>query len=81
MLRQRRTLGKYRLLKRLGTGGTADVYKALDTVENIHVALKIPFKEYESDFRKEVGLAATLDHAHILPVKNARHQWRQEILK
>jgi hypothetical protein len=68
---KRRTLGKYRLLRKLGTGGSAEVYKALDTVENIHVALKIPFKEYEADFRKEVALAATLDHPHILPVKNA----------
>jgi len=68
---KRRALGKYRLLRKLGTGGSAEVFKALDAVENIHVALKIPLREYQADFRKEVALAATLDHPHILPVKNA----------
>jgi len=68
---RRRVLGKYRLLRKLGTGGFAEVYKAIDTVEDIPVALKIPFRAYEADFRKEVRLAAKLDHPHILPVKNA----------
>jgi len=68
---KRRILGKYRLLRKLGTGGFAEVYKAIDTVEDIAVALKIPFRAYEADFRKEVRLAAKLDHPHILPVKNA----------
>ncbi|MHC4550916.1 MAG: protein kinase domain-containing protein [Planctomycetota bacterium] len=72
----RKTIGKYRLLRRLGTGGFSHVYKALDTIEGVHVALKLPnpgvqTPEMLEDFRKEIRLAARLDHPNILPVKNA----------
>jgi serine/threonine-protein kinase len=69
-------IGKYRLLRRLGTGGFAEVYKALDTVEGVHVALKLPKAPFQTpelleDFKKEIRLAARLEHPHILRVKNA----------
>jgi serine/threonine-protein kinase len=72
----RKRIGKYRLLRRLGTGGFSEVYKAFDTVEGIHVALKLPKAPFQTpemleDFRKEIRLAARLDHPNILPVKNA----------
>jgi serine/threonine-protein kinase len=71
-----RKIGKYRIRRRLGTGGFAEVYKALDTVEGVHVALKLPKAPFRTpevleDFRKEIRLAARLDHPNILPVKNA----------
>ena len=74
MLKTGQKLGKYRILKRLGVGGFAEVYKAVDTVEGIKVALKIPFlgtPESVDDFKQEIRIAATLEHPHILPIKNA----------
>ncbi|MCZ7647278.1 MAG: serine/threonine-protein kinase [Planctomycetota bacterium] len=71
-----RSLGKYRIEARVARGGFADVYKAYDKVEGIHVALKIPQahlmnKAALEDFRKEVRLTARLDHPSILPIKTA----------
>lgn len=76
MIKSRQKLGKYRIEKRLGEGGFATVFKAMDTIEGIHVALKIPHdrhvtEEVLADFRHEVRLAARLDHPHILRLKNA----------
>ncbi len=69
-------LGKYRVGRLIATGGFAKVYSALDTIEGIRVALKIPFENYVDDdmlklFRQEARLVARLDHPNILPVKNA----------
>jgi serine/threonine-protein kinase len=76
MLKARQKLGKYRIDGRLADGQFATVYRAFDTIEGIPVALKIPHgylmdNEFLEDFRKEVRLAAKLDHSNILPVKNA----------
>ena len=75
-LKNRQKLGKYRIRRRLATGGFAEVYEARDTVEGIDVALKIPHEHLLSrgvleDFRKEARLAAPLDHPYILPIKTA----------
>jgi eukaryotic-like serine/threonine-protein kinase len=76
-LRARQRLGKYRIEKALGEGGYAKVYQALDTIEGVRVALKLPNQRWMStpavmeDFRKEVRLTARLSHPHILPIKNA----------
>ena len=45
MLRARQRLGKYRIDRRLADGGFASVYQALDTVEGVRVALKVPHPE------------------------------------
>ncbi len=76
MLRARQKLGKYRIRRRIGRGGYADVYEALDTIEGISVALKIPLGKYVDEdamanFRKEVRMTARLDHPNILQIKNA----------
>jgi serine/threonine-protein kinase len=69
-------LGKYRLERLLGTGGSCEVWKAKDCVEDISVALKIPqvdvkgARDNQSLFR-EIRLVAQLRHPHILSVKNA----------
>jgi serine/threonine-protein kinase len=75
-LRIRQRLGKYRIDRRLATGGFATVYKAFDTIAGIPVALKLPHpglvtKDTLETFRKEVRLTAGLDHPNILPVKDA----------
>jgi serine/threonine protein kinase len=76
MFKARQKLGKYRIESRLANGGFAVVYKAMDTIEGIRVALKIPHatlinEDVLSTFRQEVRLTAKLDHANILPLKNA----------
>ncbi|MFQ5732332.1 MAG: serine/threonine-protein kinase [Planctomycetaceae bacterium] len=75
-LRARQRLGKYRIEKRLAEGGFAAVYRAFDTIEGIHVALKVPHPSLMTDavlddFRKEARLTARLDHPNILQLKNA----------
>jgi len=72
----RQRVGKYRIERRLCEGGFAAVYQAMDTIEGIRVALKVPYDqnvndEVLRDFRHEVRLAARLDHPHILPLKDA----------
>lgn len=76
MLKPRQMLGKYRIVRRLAEGGFAEVFEALDTIEGIPVALKIPRARLIGppvleDFRREVRLTAKLDHPNILPIKNA----------
>jgi serine/threonine protein kinase len=69
-------LGKYRLERRLGTGGSCEVWRAHDRVEDIAVAVKIPVvggngKRDHEQLLREVRLVAKLRHPHIMPVKNA----------
>ena len=76
MLRTKQKLGKYRIERRLASGGFADVYYAHDTVEGFRVALKVPRvglirEENLPDFRHEVRVTARLDHPNILPIKDA----------
>ena len=76
LLRVRQKLGKYRIERRLASGGFAAVYEATDTIEGIKVALKIPHQETVNPvmlelFRREVRLIARLDHPNILPLKDA----------
>ncbi len=69
-------LGKYRIRRKVATGGFATVYEAYDTIAGLPVALKVPHpglvsKDTLSAFRREVRLTAGLDHPNILPVKDA----------
>ncbi len=75
-LRRRQLFGQYRIESRLASGGFAEVYRAYDTVEGIRVALKIPVQDHVDattidTFRREVRLAARLDHPSILQIKTA----------
>ncbi|QEF96632.1 Serine/threonine-protein kinase PknA [Stieleria maiorica] len=70
-------LGKYRLNRRIGQGGFADVYAATDTLLSTKVALKIPNSRWVTpelidEFRREVKLTIELDHPNILPIRDAR---------
>lgn len=69
-------LGKYRLVRRLGEGTFGEVWKALDSVEGVAVALKIPqfdgaASQHPKIFQEEVKLVAKLDHHNIVKIKNA----------
>lgn len=75
-LRAGQRLGKYRLLKRLGEGGSCEVWQARDCVESIVVALKIPLVGVDGHLRdqqlsREIRLLVGLRHPNIMPVKNA----------
>jgi len=71
-------LDKYRLIKKLGYGGFATVYSALDQIENRQVALKVPEEKYVADtasledIQREVRIMAKLEHEHIVQLKDAR---------
>ncbi|MCA9139982.1 MAG: serine/threonine protein kinase, partial [Planctomycetales bacterium] len=71
-------LGKYRLQKRLGEGGFATVYAAMDTIEGRQVAIKIPDERYITnsqsldDLQREVRIMARLTHPGILQLKDAQ---------
>ena len=75
-LRSRQKLGKYRIEKRIAQGGFAHVYQAFDTIEGVHVALKMPHQanvtpQMLNTFHREARLVAKLDHPNILPLKDA----------
>ena len=75
-LRARQRLGKYRIERRLAQGGFAFVYQALDTIEGVRVALKMPHQynvtaSMLDNFHREARLVAKLDHPNILPLKDA----------
>jgi serine/threonine-protein kinase len=76
VLRSRQRLGKYRIERRLAQGGFAHVYQALDTIEGVRVALKMPHQSIVTTsmldtFQREARMVAKLDHPNILPVKDA----------
>ncbi|MBP7998307.1 MAG: protein kinase [Chloroflexi bacterium] len=68
------TVGKYRIIERLGRGGMAEVYKAYDENLERFVALKLmhPFLADEGDFvgrfRREAKAMAALNHPNIVDV-------------
>jgi serine/threonine protein kinase len=65
-------LGKYKLIERLGHGGVAEVWKALDTQLQRYVAIKILQPDLRDDpsfvkrFQREAQFIATLNHPNIV---------------
>jgi eukaryotic-like serine/threonine-protein kinase len=66
--------GRYRLLRRIGSGGMADVWLAEDSHLQRRVALKILHRRFAQDrefverFRREAEAAAGLQHPNIVAV-------------
>jgi len=66
--------GRYRLLKRIGSGGMADVWLAEDAHLQRRVALKILHRRFAQDrefverFRREAEAAAGLQHPNVVSV-------------
>ena len=73
-------LGRYRLLRKLGAGGMADVYEAEDATLKRRVALKVlppemsRTPEFTQRFETEVLAAASLNHHGIVTVYEVGHQ-------
>lgn len=74
---ERKALGRFRILKRLGKGGCGQVYLAEDPNLGREIALKVLLPEslgsYEvqTRFAREARAAAMLDHPGIVPVYEA----------
>lgn len=66
--------GRYEVMSRIGTGGMADVYKAIDRKLNRYVAIKVLKSEFREDatfvrkFQSEAQAAAGLLHPSIVNV-------------
>jgi serine/threonine-protein kinase len=76
LLRARQKLGKYRIERRIADGPAAAVYQALDTIQGVRVALKVPHDSamndyFLADFKREARLAPRLEHPNILPIRDA----------
>lgn len=69
-----RTVGKYRLMEKLGQGGMAQVYKAYQPDLDRYVAVKILHPhltgdpEFEARFRREARAVAALEHPNIVRI-------------
>jgi serine/threonine-protein kinase len=65
---------RYRILRRIGSGGMADVYCAEDTHLGRQVALKVLHRRFAQDqefverFRREASAAAGLQHPNVVAV-------------
>ena len=66
--------GRYEITELIGIGGMADVYKAVDLVENRTVAVKILKNEFADNddfvrrFRNESKAIAVLSHPNIVRI-------------
>lgn len=69
-----RSLGEFRLIRRLGKGGMANVYLAEQTALSRHVAIKVMKRSLVTDstylerFKTEAMAAANLNHVNIVQV-------------
>lgn len=69
-----RTLGRYRVLERLGRGGMAEVYRAYQPSLERYVAIKVIYPHLAGDqallerFGREARAVATLHHPNIVQV-------------
>src|SRR5947209_12445731 len=72
--------GRYRIKHRIGSGGMADVYCAVDEQLGRDVALKLLHRRFAEDrdfverFRREASHAAGLQHPHVVGVFD-RGEW------
>ncbi|MEJ7784419.1 MAG: protein kinase, partial [Solirubrobacteraceae bacterium] len=72
--------GRYTIVRRLGSGGMADVYCAEDDQLGRSVALKVLYARFAEDdefverFRREASAAAGLQHQHVVSVYD-RGEW------
>lgn len=91
MLAEGTRLGRYRLIRALGSGGMADVYEAEDAQLGRRVALKVLPAEFArrpqfvQRFEDEVRKAASLNHGSIVPVfdfglDNGMHYYSMRLL-
>jgi len=75
-----KSVGKYRIIERLGRGGMAEVYKAYHPGLDRHVAIKVmhPFlveeKDFVGRFEREARAVAKLRHPNIVQIIDFDHE-------
>ena len=76
MLYRGQTLGKYKIVAPLGSGGFAVVYLARDTWIDKDVAIKVPHRQNINfaELLREPRLLAALDHPNIVSITTAEKQ-------
>jgi serine/threonine-protein kinase len=76
MLFKGQTLGKYRIVQALGSGGFGTVYLAEDTWIDKKVALKVPHRQNLdfSELLREPRLLASVSHPNIVAITTAEKQ-------
>ena len=68
------TLGQYKVIGQMGSGGMATVYKAYHPRLDRYVAIKMLHEAFQEDknflarFEREAQIVAKLEHPHIVPV-------------
>src|SRR6202011_778236 len=69
-------IGKYKILRTIGSGGFGTVYLADDTWINKRVALKVPHRQGVDfgELLREPRLLAALDHPNIVGIVTAEKQ-------
>ncbi|HEU2540815.1 TPA: Stk1 family PASTA domain-containing Ser/Thr kinase [Streptococcus pneumoniae] len=79
--------GRYRIVKRIGRGGMADVYLAKDLIlDGEEVAVKVLRTNYQTDpiavarFQREARAMADLDHPHIVRITDIGEEDGQQYL-
>jgi eukaryotic-like serine/threonine-protein kinase len=65
ILNSRETLGPYRILGLLGTGGMGEVHLALDTRLDRKVAIKVCQEQFSGRFEREARAISALNHPNI----------------
>ena len=83
MSEEARSIGRYRLVQRIGRGAMGTVYQAVDSDTGKSVALKVMAAELSGDselierFRREALAAADLDHPNITRVYDFGEEGQQ----
>ncbi len=76
MLLEKGSIGKYKIIKRLGSGGFGSVYLGIDTWVKRKVAIKVPHNQSDplEKLLKEARIQAKLQHPNIVQLYSAERR-------